>query len=48
MARACVGCPPYLALEPVNRWKRVGVVWTAVCLNFSLWGAFLWSVGVVG
>ena len=48
MARAYVECTPHLALEPVSRWKRVGVAWTAVYFNFSLWGAFLWSVGLVG
>lgn len=48
MARACAFYEPRFAFEPTARWKRCGVVWSAVALNFSLWGALFWALGLVG
>lgn len=48
MTKACTVFEPSLTFESTARWKRVGVAWSAVCLNFSLWGAVLWGAGLVG
>ena len=48
MARAYAACETSFDSGPTLRWKRVGVVWTAVGLNFSLWGALVWATGLVG